>query len=50
MKSSGVDSLREIAKREHMIDLHESGIDLVKRGITTVPEILRVAKTFEEDG
>lgn len=47
MKSLEVETLKEAAKEENMIDLSSSGALLVKDGITTTAEVFRVAKTLD---
>ena len=39
---TGIDSIREEAKKQNLVSLKENCIHLVKEGITTVEELLRV--------
>jgi general secretion pathway protein E len=42
--------LRELALKSGMISLREHGADLVRQGITTIAEVLRVTRSVEAEG
>lgn len=42
--------LRELALKNGMISLRDHGADLVKQGITTIAEVLRVTRSVEAEG
>ena len=39
-----IDLLRQAARKEGMVSLQEEGVLLVARGITSLPELMRVLK------
>jgi type IV pilus assembly protein PilB len=45
LAQASADALREVARREGMRTLREDGLDKVKRGVTSLPEVLRVLGT-----
>jgi type IV pilus assembly protein PilB len=45
LERASADVLREVARREGMRTLREDGLDKVKRGVTSLPEVLRVLGT-----
>jgi type IV pilus assembly protein PilB len=42
LNGAGQDALRAQAREEGMRTLHEDGLDKVREGVTSVPEVLRV--------
>ena len=50
VKSPDAIEMRHTALKEGMISLLSHGAELVKKGITTVSEVLRVARGIEEEG
>ncbi len=48
VKSPDANALRQMALTQGMVSLREHGADLVKKGITTVTEVLRAVRAVEE--
>jgi general secretion pathway protein E len=44
LKEVDSDKLRKIAQEQNMQELYQSGLDLIKKGITTYEEVLRVTR------
>ena len=44
MRESSVSEIRKTAIGEGMVTMFEDGLDKVERGVTTIEEIMRVAK------
>jgi type IV pilus assembly protein PilB len=41
-KGASIDDIREEAKKQNFVSLRESCIQLVKEGVTTIEELLRI--------
>jgi type IV pilus assembly protein PilB len=50
IKSASAPEIREIALNEGMSTLQSSGWNQIKRGLTTVEEVIRYADSSLEDG
>ena len=46
-KGASIDIIREEAKKQNMISLRENCIELVKKGVTTIEELLRVTYSVD---
>jgi type II secretory ATPase GspE/PulE/Tfp pilus assembly ATPase PilB-like protein len=49
IKSASAPDIREVALREGMSTLQGSGWNQIKRGFTTIDEVIRYADGFVED-